>query len=159
MTPCHAILKVKAAVGLLDRMTPSETAADYKQTVGSTNHRAIAREAVRKSLVMLKNEQGVLPLHPAGRYLIAGPGADDIGMQSGGWTISWQGTGNANSDFPGGTSIAAGLRQQIDSAGGQLLTPEEYTEGDPLDAVVYVFGETPYAEGVGGYQISGLAAA
>ena len=143
------ILKVKAAVGLLDRMTPSETAADYKQTVGSTNHRAIAREAVRKSLVMLKNKQGVLPLHPAGRYLIAGPGADDIGMQSGGWTISWQGTGNANSDFPGGTSIAAGLRQQIDSAGGQLLTPEEYTEGDPLDAVVYVFGETPYAEGVG----------
>jgi beta-glucosidase len=56
-------------------------------------------EAVRKSQVLLKNDKGLLPLSPGGRYLVAGPAADDIGLQSGGWTVSWQGTGNTNADF------------------------------------------------------------
>lgn len=140
------ILTVKADIGLLDRHKPSETAAPYRNSVGSSEHRALARDAVRRSLVLLKNANGLLPLRPKGRYLVTGPGADDIGMQSGGWTISWQGTGNVADDFPGATSIIDGLRKQIERAGGEVVTDPNATG---LDAIVYVFGETPYAEGVG----------
>jgi beta-glucosidase len=143
------ILKVKANVGLLDRKPPSATAAAFKDSVGSPEHRSLARQAVRKSLVMLKNEQSLIPLQPTGTYLITGPAADDIGMQSGGWTISWQGTGNVKSDFPGGTSILDGLAEQIDAAGGRVLSAKDYPGSEKPDAVIYVFGETPYAEGVG----------
>ena len=143
------ILKVKAKIGLLDRKSPSATAAAFKDSVGSPEHRSLARQAVRKSLVMLKNEQSLLPLQPTGTYLIAGSAADDIGMQSGGWTISWQGTGNVKSDFPGGTSILDGLAEQIDAAGGRVLSAKDYAGSEKPDAVIYVFGETPYAEGVG----------
>ena len=143
------ILKVKAKIGLLDRKSPSETAAAFKESVGSPEHRALARQAVRRSLVMLKNEQGLIPLHPKGAYLITGPAADDIGMQSGGWTISWQGTGNVKSDFPGGTSILDGLAEHVDAAGGRVLSAQDYPSSGKPDAVIYAFGETPYAEGVG----------
>ena len=143
------ILKVKEAIGLLDRASPSETAALYKASVGSEEHRALAREAVRKSIVMLKNKSGLVPLDPRETYLVTGPGADDIGMQAGGWTISWQGTGNSNSDFPGATSLLDGFERQVEAAGGAVLTTQDYKEGTNPDAVIYVFGETPYAEGVG----------
>lgn len=141
------ILTVKIDAGLMDRQKPSETAAPYKQQVGSIEHRSLARDAVRRSLVLLKNSDGLLPLSPRGRYLVAGPGADNIGMQSGGWTISWQGTGNVKEDFPGATSILDGLLAQIDRAGGEVVTDLDGKER--VNAVIYVFGETPYAEGVG----------
>lgn len=140
------ILIVKERIGLLDRVAPSQEAAALKEVIGSAEHRALAREAVRRSLVMLKNESGIVPLDPRGTLLVAGPGADDIGQQSGGWTISWQGTGNTNDDFPGATSILDGIRAQVTAAGGSVIRSMD--EGDP-DAVIYVFGETPYAEGVG----------
>jgi len=77
--------------------------------MGHKEHRDVAREAVRKSLVMLKNNGQVLPLSPKANILVAGDGADNIGKQAGGWTLSWQGTGNKNEDFPGASSIWSGI--------------------------------------------------
>ncbi|MEK9655863.1 MAG: glycoside hydrolase family 3 protein, partial [Halieaceae bacterium] len=87
------ILKVKYEMGLMARDKPSVVASRFEGAVGALEHRAIAREAVRRSLVLLKNQNGLLPLNPSGTYAVVGAGADNIGMQSGGWTISWQGTG------------------------------------------------------------------
>ena len=136
------ILVMKMRAGLFNRGLPSEFAGDFSDQIGHADHRAIAREAVRKSQVLLKNQGGVLPAAPTGKFIIAGPGADNIGQQSGGWTVSWQGTGNTNQDFPGGTSIAAGLTAQIEAAGGSVTSD---TDAD-ADVAIIVFGETPYAE-------------
>ena len=149
------ILTIKFASGLMDRGFPSDGAAEHRTQVGSVDHRALARDAVRRSLVLLKNEEKLLPLHPGGNFLIVGSGADNIGMQSGGWTISWQGTGNSNSDFPHGMSIYGGLREQIEAAGGKIFTPGSVPEDVVIDAVIAVYGETPYAEMQG--DISTLA--
>lgn len=151
----HRILTIKFAAGLMDRGLPSKVASAYRDQVGSAQHRALARDAVRRSLVLLKNEQQLLPLDPAGNYLITGPGADNIGMQSGGWTISWQGTGNSNDDFPVGTSIFSGLQQQIEAAGGRAFQSGSVPEDVSIDAVIAVYGERPYAEMQG--DISTLA--
>jgi beta-glucosidase len=136
------VLVMKMRAGLFNRGLPSAFADDYADQIGHADHRAIAREAVRKSQVLLKNQNGLLPLSPQSSFIIAGPGADNIGQQSGGWTVSWQGTGNTNQDFPGGTSIAAGLTAQIEVAGG-LVTSD--TDAD-ADVAIIVFGESPYAE-------------
>jgi beta-glucosidase len=141
-----SILRVKARIGLLDAPRPSARplSADY-ELLGAPEHRAIAREAVRKSLVLLKDED-VLPLAPGGRLLVAGDGADDIGRASGGWTLTWQGTGIDNSHFPGATSLWAGLEAAVTAAGGSAeLSPDgSFTERP--DAAIVFFGERPYAE-------------
>ena len=99
------ILRVKVKTGLFSDERPVEGRLNE---LGSPAHRAIAREAVRKSLVLLKND-GVLPVRANARVLVAGTAADDIGQASGGWTLSWQGTGNSNADFPQGQSIWGGI--------------------------------------------------
>ncbi|MFM9816274.1 glycoside hydrolase family 3 C-terminal domain-containing protein, partial [Streptomyces scabiei] len=71
------------------------------QLIGAQAHRDIARQAVRESLVLLKNKNNILPLSANSHVLVAGDGADNIGKQSGGWSITWQGTNNENADFPG----------------------------------------------------------
>jgi beta-glucosidase len=141
------ILRVKVRAGLFERGKPSSRAlAGRTELLGSAEHRAIARQAVRESLVLLKNKRGVLPLSPTASILVAGDGADDIGKQAGGWTITWQGTGNTNEDFPGATSIWGGIREAVEAAGGTaVLSPEGDFEGKP-DAAIVVFGEDPYAE-------------
>ena len=140
------ILEVKARLGLFEAGKPSDRplAGEY-DLLGAPEHRAVAREAVRKSLVLLKNE-GVLPLAPGGRLLVAGDGADDIARQSGGWTLSWQGTGVDNSHFPGATSIWAGLKQAVEAGGGTAQLSPDGSFAERPDAAVVVFGETPYAE-------------
>ena len=138
------ILTMKKELGLFEQAIERPAI----NVVGSAEHRAIAREAVRKSLVMLKN-QGALPLAAKGNYLVMGEAADNIGQQSGGWTITWQGTGNNNADFPGGTSIYDGIASAVTAAGGSVsLQQWDASQGQP-DAVVWVFGERPYAEGIG----------
>lgn len=144
------ILRVKIKLGLFDAAGsgggPWEGRADV---LASADHRALAREAVARSLVLLKNQGGVLPLRPTAHVLVAGRGADDIGRQSGGWTLSWQGTGNRNGDFPNGQSIYAGLRDAIVAGGGVAdLSIDGGFKSRP-DVAVVVFGETPYAEGRG----------
>ena len=140
------ILEVKARLGLFDAGAPStRPLAGQYDLLGADEHRAIARKAVRKSLVLLRND-GVLPIAPGGRLLVAGEGADDIARQSGGWTLSWQGTGIDNSHFPGATSIWSGLRQAVEAGGGTAeLSPDGSFSQRP-DAAVVVFGEKPYAE-------------
>ena len=144
------ILRVKLRAGMFEKPAPSKRkiAAD-SSIIGSAPHRAVAREAVRKSLVMLKNRNQLLPLKPNQHILVTGDGADNIGKQSGGWTITWQGTENLNSDFPGATSIYAGIDQAVAEIGG---TTELSTDGSFVkkpDVAVVVFGENPYAEGSG----------
>ncbi|MAH73941.1 MAG: 1,4-beta-D-glucan glucohydrolase [Porticoccaceae bacterium] len=145
------ILRVKTRAGLLDAPTPSErTHANATDLVGNENHRKLARQAVRESLILLKNRNGLLPLNPNSRVLVTGGGADNIAQQSGGWTLSWQGTGNSNDDFPNGTSIYDGIKQAVESAGGSVeLSIDGSFLGDVPEVAIAVFGETPYAEGAG----------
>jgi len=140
------VLRVKQRLGLFDAGKPSSRALSGRfDLLGTADHRAVAREAVRKSLVMLKNS-GVLPLKPGGRILVAGDGADDIARQSGGWTLSWQGTGLNNEHFPGATSLWRGIEQAVVAGGGNAeLSPDGSYRTCP-DAAIVVFGETPYAE-------------
>jgi beta-glucosidase len=140
------ILRVKARLGLFGAGKPSDRAfSGQYELLGAPEHRSVAREAVRKSLVLLKN-QGVLPLAPGGKLLVAGEGADDIARQAGGWTLSWQGTGLNNGHFPGATSIWGGLKQAVEAGGGSAVLSPDGSFTDKPDAAVVVFGETPYAE-------------
>jgi beta-glucosidase len=143
------ILRVKHRLGLFDPARPLEGKAGV---IGSPEHRAIAREAVRKSLVLLKNNGGVLPVKASAKVLVAGPGADDVGMQSGGWTLSWQGTGNKRSDFPNAQTIFEGLREALASGGGQAELSADGEFKQRPDVAIVVYGETPYAEMAGDVQ-------
>ncbi len=144
------ILRVKFRAGIFDKPSPKERMFSGKtELIGSDNHRAVARQAVRESLVLLKNSNELLPLSPRQHILVAGDGADNIGKQSGGWTITWQGTGNTNNDFPGGTSIYQGIKQQVENSGGKVTLSLDGSYSQKPDVAVVVFGENPYAEGQG----------
>ncbi|WP_156420185.1 glycoside hydrolase family 3 protein [Rheinheimera sp. EpRS3] len=144
------ILRIKAEMGLFEQVKPSERPlAGRYELLGNAQHRALAREAARKSLVLLKNNQQLLPLNTTGRVLVAGDGADNIGKQSGGWTLSWQGSGNANSDFPNGESVYAGILQTVTAGGGSVELSENGRYSQRPDVAIVVFGEEPYAEFIG----------
>lgn len=146
------ILRAKFALGLFERPMPD---TKYQGTVRSREHLELARQAVRETLVLLKNENSILPLDKEIPVLfVAGDGANNIGLQSGGWTLEWQGKpGNDNE----GTTILSGIRAVTSSA-----TRLEYNrdgdfsefrnvDGNPLiaDVGIVVLAEEPYAEGVG----------
>ncbi len=136
------ILRVKMKAGLFGPR-PLE---GRLEEVGSAEHRALARQAVRESLVLLKNNGTLLPIRGSARVLVAGDGADNIAKQAGGWTLSWQGTGNKPADFPNAQSIWAGVREAVAGAGGQaVLSPDGGFTTRP-DVAIVVFGEDPYAE-------------
>ena len=144
------ILRVKMRAGLFDKPSPAKRPLSGKtEIIGSSDHRAVAKQAVRESLVLLKNKQQLLPLSPKTNVLVAGIGADNIGMQSGGWSVTWQGTGNTNSDFPGGSSIYAGIKDTVEQAGGSAMLSVEGKYKARPDVAIVVFGEQPYAEGNG----------
>ena len=144
------ILRVKLRAGLFEKGLPSSReVAGNAALIGAKAHRDVAREAVRKSLVLLKNSDNILPLRGSQHVLIAGDGADNIGKQNGGWTITWQGTENKNSDFPGASSIYDGLHQAITNNGGSTELNTEGQWAKKPDLAVVVFGEEPYAEGQG----------
>ncbi len=147
------ILRVKFRAGLFDKPSPEKRLFSGKtELIGSKEHRQVARQAVRESLVLLKNKANLLPLSPKLDILVAGDGAHNIGKQSGGWSITWQGTGNTNQDFPGGTSIYQGIAEQVKQAGGiATLSTDGRFEQKP-DVAIVVFGEDPYAEGHGDRQ-------
>jgi beta-glucosidase len=137
------ILRVKFKLGLIGA-TPTQR-GDVAM-VGATDHLSLAREAVAKSLVLLKNEGGVLPIRQGSRVLIAGPGADNMAMQAGGWTISWQGADTTAADFPNGQTIGRAISDAIGTAGGHASISTEGTFDKRPDIAVVVIGETPYAE-------------
>lgn len=136
------ILRVKAKLGLFDAARPYESRSEV---IGSPEHRALAREAVAKTLVLLKND-GVLPIKANANILVAGDAADDIGRQAGGWTLSWQGDGNTNADFPNAQSIYAGIADAMKAGGGTATLSPDGSYAKKPDAAIVVFGELPYAE-------------
>ena len=137
------VLRVKAKLGLLgDPLVIRGNAAE----VGSAAHLAVAREAVSKSLVLLKNEGSILPLKPGSRVLITGPGANSMAMQAGGWTITWQGSDTTASDFPNGVTIGRAIAAAVTAAGGNAMIDSQGTSGFVADVAVVIYGEQPYAE-------------
>lgn len=146
------ILRVKFRAGLFDKPSPAKRPLSGKtELIGQQSHREVARQAVRESLVLLKNKQNLLPLSPKLNVLVAGDAADNIGKQSGGWTITWQGTDNQNSDFPGASSIFSGINATVHQAGGTatLNVNGDFDVANKPDVAIVVFGEEPYAEGNG----------
>ena len=136
------ILLIKKQSGLFERPFSDQSLLSH---VGSKDHREVAREAVRKSMVLLKNKNNILPIPKSGKTIIvAGKGADDVGMQSGGWTISWQGGMGQTTN---GTTILDAIKSAVDPG-----TVVEYTpDGTSFtgDLAVVVIGEKPYAEMIG----------
>ena len=141
------ILRVKMRLGLFEAGKPSARAVGGQfALIGAPEHRDVARQAVRESLVLLKNQGGVLPLAPKQRILVAGDGANDVGKQAGGWTLNWQGTGTTRKDFPNADTIFEGIARQVTAAGGQAELAVDGAWKAKPDVAVVVFGENPYAE-------------
>ena len=137
------ILRVKFALGLFDPGRSLMADRALQRSFGSAEHRAVARRAVRQSLVLLKNDKRTLPLSKtAKRIHVAGKNADDIGNQCGGWTISWQGESGAVTT--GGTTILAALRAAAGE--GHVTYAKDGSGAAGADVGVVVVGETPYAE-------------
>jgi beta-glucosidase len=145
------ILTIKFELGLFERPFGDESLLPL---VGSEAHRAVAREAVRRSLVLLKNDDGTLPLSKeVPLILVAGQAADDIGLQCGGWTIAWQGQAG---DITPGTTVLAGIRAAVSENTTVRYDPAcNFDTGDALgaevvaDAGIVILSEEPYAEGEG----------
>lgn len=144
------ILRVKVRAGLFEKPSPANRPLSGDRTlIGKESHREVARQAVKESLVLLKNKGKTLPLDGKARILVAGDAADNIGKQSGGWSITWQGTNNTNDDFPGGTSIFDGINDHVTEAGGEVVLSVDGEFQEKPDIAIVVFGEEPYAEGHG----------
>lgn len=140
------ILSVKQRSGLLSRPRPAERSTAQADLLGAPAHRAIAREAVAASLVLLQHRGDVLPLAPTARVLVAGKNAHNLGHQCGGFTVAWQGT-SGNDAIIGGTSIWEGIRAVAPHA--ELDVAGESADAARHDVAIVVIGERPYAEGMG----------
>lgn len=145
------ILTVKHRYGLFERPRPAERHWSKVAVLGAPEHRAVAREAVRKSLVLLKNEGGLLPLAPGMGLLVAGRNADNRGHQCGGFTLEWQGT-SGNAKVIGGTSIWEGIRAV--APGAELSVDGSLADPARHQAAIVVIGERPYAEGMGDIRLA-----
>jgi beta-glucosidase len=137
------ILRVKYAMGLMDPRRSQLADRRLHRTFGSGEHRAVARECVRASQVLLKNQGGVLPLQQTAKIHVAGKHANDIGLQCGGWTITWQG---APGPVTHGTTILQGIRV---AAGPAVTWSPDGSGAAGADIGIAVVGEQPYAEGRG----------
>lgn len=151
------ILRVKFAMGLMDKSRSQLADRNLHKTFGSAEHRMVARDAVRQSLVLLKNDKKTLPLKKSvARIHIAGKNADDIGNQCGGWTIDWQGkSGNITT---GGTTIRAAIQSAV-AQGTQVTYSADGTGAQGATVGVVVIGEKPYAEMMGDRKTLALDAA
>ncbi len=134
------ILRVKFALGLMNAKRSPLADRGLQKSFGSADHRAVARQCVRESLVLLKNDKKVLPIAKgSGRIHVAGKSADDIGNQCGGWTITWQGKSGETTK---GTTILAGLKK----AGRDVTYSRDGSGAAGAKLGVVVIGELPYAE-------------
>lgn len=141
------ILRVKLRAGLFDAPKPSLRAGAGR--ADQLQDKSLAREAVRESLVLLKNNGGVLPLSRDKKILVVGRSADSLPNQTGGWSITWQGNENTNADFPNGTTVFAAIRDAIGADHVAYDLSARGTDLGRFDAVIAVIGESPYAEGKG----------
>jgi beta-glucosidase len=141
------ILRVKFAMGLMDRRRSPMADRRLHKSFGSAAHRQVARECVRQSLVLLKNEKNTLPISKGlARIHVGGKSADDIGNQCGGWTIDWQ--GRSGDLMTGGTTILKAIQKAV-SPGTKVTFKKDGSGATGADIGVVVIGETPYAEGRG----------
>ena len=140
------ILSVKYLLGMFDGRKPHLYPYNY---IGDNKHRAIARQAVRESIVLLKNNNNTLPVKSGKHILVIGDSANKITKHMGGWTITWQGRENQNSEFPNSKSIFEAIKLKAENNGGSAeFSNSSYYEKKP-DVVIFVYGEDPYAEGDG----------
>ena len=141
------ILRVKLASGMFTKGAPStrQNAGD-ESILRSPENKAIARQAVRESLVLLKNNNKTLPLDASKTILVIGDGAESISKASGGWTLSWQGTNHTNDEFPNGSTILSGIQEAVAQKGGRVVYAADGNTNVSADAVIAVYGEDPYAE-------------
>lgn len=138
------ILRVKFAMGLMDEGRSQLADRKLHKLFGSAGHRQVARECVRESLVLLKNERQTLPASKRLKHIhVAGKSADDIGNQCGGWTISWQGKSGENT--VGGTTILEAIKQSV-SPETMVTFKKDGSGATGADVGIVVIGETPYAE-------------
>ena len=145
------ILIAKEHLGLFNQRIPHNY---NKNFLGSKDHRMLARQAVRESIVLLKNQNKNLPMNPNKKYLIVGEMSQQIENQMGGWTITWQGkswegVNLSNEDFPNTQSIYDSLSNFIIQNGGSVEYSKDGSYKNKPDTVIFVYGETPYAEGEG----------
>ncbi len=137
------IIRAKLRMGLFAKRPSQRAGAGGPSALQS---RELARRAVRKSLVLLKNNGNVLPLKAGMKILVVGKSADSLPNQTGGWSLTWQGTDNSNADFPNGETILAGIRAADGAARVSYSETAEGVDLRPFDVIVAVIGETPYAE-------------
>jgi beta-glucosidase len=141
------ILRVKFAMGLMDPQRSQLADRNLHKTFGSAEHRQVGRQAVRESLVLLKNDGKALPLaKTAARVHVGGKSADDLGNQCGGWTVDWQ--GKSGEVMPGGTTVLAAIRNAV-SKNTQVTFSKDGSGAQGATVGVVVIGERPYAEGFG----------
>ena len=143
------ILTIKCEMGLLDGDTSLD--ASLTAAIGSSEHRAVARDAVRQSLVLLKND-GTLPLPKTlSRIHVTGSAADSLAKQCGGWTIGWQGLGTdgAATDTTTGTTVLAAVKSLFAGSNTTVTTSTDGSGAAGADRVIVVVGDAPYAEGQG----------
>ncbi len=146
------ILRVKLRAGLFGKRPSAGVYAGQPQALQA---RTLARRAVRESLVLLKNNDARLPLARKAKILVVGKSANSLQNQTGGWTLGWQGTHNANSHFPAGDTILAGIQEAVGAASVVFSESAQGLDVRAFDAVIAVIGETPYAEGSGDIPAAG----
>jgi len=146
------IIRVKLRAGLFDK-SPAQNAHAGKDD--AMQARALARQAVRESLVLLKNEGPALPLKRGQKILVVGKSADELSNQSGGWSITWQGTATTNADFKNADTILTGIREAAGKDNVTFSLDAKGVDVSKFDVVVAVIGERPYAEGDGDIHPSG----
>ena len=147
------ILSVKCAFSLFEKPRPTFRKWSNHASFGSDKHREVARKAVRKSLVLLKNSNKILPLKKHTRILVAGKNAHNIGHQCGGFTITWQGV-SGNEEIVGGTSIWQGIKHLCNQAQLSINGDGSEASSEMHDVAVVVIGEKPYAEGIGDIRVN-----
>ena len=141
------ILRVKLLSGIFQKGPPSSRVNAGDETLlGLPEHREIARQAVRESMVLLKNNNNVLPIDPSKKILVIGDGAASISKASGGWTLSWQGKNHTNDEFPNGESILSGIEKIVKNAGGEVIFSKTGETSVSADVIIAIYGEDPYAE-------------
>jgi len=142
------IIRVKLKAGLFDA-SPAAGPHPDASALHSPQVRALAREAVRKSLVLLKNNNGILPLRRGGRILVVGQGANSLPMQAGGWSLTWQGDQTTTADYPYADTLLSALQKKLGPTNVDYSPDGAGIDVHKYSAVVMVAAEKPYAEGAG----------
>ena len=140
------ILTVKQQLGMFEGRVPNQT--KYSE-VGLQKNREIARRAVRESLVLIKNNNATLPIKDQQKILVIGDSADSLKIQTGGWTLDWQGANNTNSDFPGSVTFLQALKEYENLEITHKNSLSNLDLNNNYDLVIVAYGEEPYAEGIG----------